>query len=118
GPKQRRCSRIAGSGLGHSVLLDDPREGRLAVGEGFDVRTNAARGPDHQAMLAAYSATAAALETLRLSIALPVGRRASASQCSRVLGRRPAPSAPSTSATRGLPSASRKSVSESPARPM
>ena len=62
----------------------------------------------------AYSAIAAALDTLRLSTASPIGRRATASQRDSTPGRIPSPSEPSTSATRPAGSASASVASPSP----
>ena len=69
-------------------------------------------------MAARCSATAAALETLRLAMAPSVAMRTSRSQLSRVSWRRPLPSAPSTSAERaGQASSSMRSAASS-SRPM
>ena len=115
GPKQGLGAGLAVPRLRHAELVDDPGKGRLAVGERGQVGLDALGGANHQAVAAAYIATAAALDTLRLSMASLIGSFASASQCWRVLCRMPSPSAPSTSATRCGPSASLSSVSASPA---
>ena len=65
----------------------------------------------------AYKATAAALDTLRLSTELPIGMCVSVSHVSRVRRRRPLPSAPSTRAVRPLLAASTRGVAAALSRP-
>ena len=99
------------------MLLDDSRQRPARAWPVLRRRLRMLLTVLTMAMLAAYNATAAAFETLRLSTASVIGSRASASQCSRVLGLSPVPPLPAP-APPARPQGFLSSVSASPVRPM